>query len=64
MVRPFEAIPVFPRCQGSTSQWTLILFFFLRPHLWHVEVPKRGAELELQLQAYATAMVTLDLSHI
>ena len=29
-----------------------------------MEVPKLGTELELQLQAFATAMATLDLSHI
>ena len=38
-------------------------FFFLWPHLWHVEVPRLGVELELQLQIYATAMATVDLSH-
>ena len=46
------------------SVYLLILFFFFlcRPHLWHVEVPVLGAELELQLQAYTTAMATLDPS--
>ena len=40
-----------------------VLFFcFLGPHLCHMEVPRLGAEPELQLLAYATA--TLDLSHI
>ena len=29
-----------------------------------MEVPKPGIESELQLPAYATAMATLDLSHI
>ena len=37
-------------------------FFFLGPHLWHMEVPRVGVESELQLPAYATASVTLDLS--
>ena len=27
---------------------------FSGPHLWHMEVPKLGVELELQLLAYAT----------
>ena len=27
-------------------------FFFLRPHLWHMEVPQRKGKLELQLQDY------------
>ena len=29
--------------------------FFLQPHLWHMEVPGLGVDLELQLPAYATA---------
>ena len=29
-----------------------------------MEVPRLGVELELQLQAYATAKATLDLNHI
>ena len=40
----------------------IILFFvvvvvvcFLEPHLWHMEVPKLGVKLELQLPAYASA---------
>ena len=28
---------------------------FLGPHPWHLEVPKLGVELELQLPAYTTA---------
>ena len=39
-------------------------FFFLWPHLGHMEVPRLGAESELQLLAYATASATLDLSPI
>ena len=38
------------------------LFFFLRPHLWHMEVPRLGVELELQLPGYNTATATPDLS--
>ena len=44
-----------------------ILFFFfgfLGPHLRHMEVPRLGVQLELQLLAYATAIVTPDLSCI
>ena len=46
---------------------TLILcfpFFFLGPHLWHMEVPGLGVELELQLPAYTTVTATPDPSHI
>ena len=39
-------------------------FFFLRPHLQHMEVPRLGMKLEVQLQTYTTAIATLDLSHI
>ena len=31
-----------------------ISFFFLGPHPQHVEVPRLGIELELQLPAYTT----------
>ena len=39
-------------------------FFFLWPHLWHLEVPKPGIVSSLQLLAWATAMVTPDLTCI
>ena len=32
--------------------------------MWHIEVPGLGVELELQLLVYATAIATLDPSHI
>ena len=34
---------------------SFFLSFFLGPHLWHMEVPRLGFELELQLPATATA---------
>ena len=34
--------------------------FFLGLHLWHMETPWLGAELELQLLAYTTAMWNLS----
>ena len=45
---------------------TLFFFFFLGPHLWHVEVLRPGVESELQLPAYttATATATCDLSDL
>ena len=39
-------------------------FLFLGPHLQHMEVPRIGVELALQLQAYATATATTDPSGI
>ena len=44
-----------------------IFYLFWRgagAHPGHVEVPRLGEELELQLPAYATATATLDHSHI
>ena len=44
--------------------WVFLDFFFnfLGPHLRHMEVPRLGVKLELQLLAYVTA--TPDPSHI
>ena len=43
------------------------MLFFLGPHLQHMEVPRLGAESELQLLVYTTAMPDLsrvcDLHH-
>ena len=43
---------------------SLAFFFFLGPHLQHMEVPRLGVKLELQLPAYTTATATLDPSCI
>ena len=37
---------------------------FLRPHLWHMEVPRLEVELELQLPAYTTATAMQDPSRV
>ena len=44
----------------------LFLFYFalLGPHLWHMEIPSPGVQLELQLPACATATAVQDLSCI
>ena len=39
-------------------------FFFLGLHPQHIEFPRLGAESELLLLAYTTAIATLDLSHV
>ena len=39
-------------------------FFFLAPHPWHMEVPRLGVKLQLQLPAYTTVTATQDPSHI
>ena len=35
-------------------------FFFLWPHLWHLEVPRLGVKMELQLPTYTTATPNLS----
>ena len=38
----------------------ILIFCFLGPPPWHMEVPSLGVELELQLPAYSTATALLD----
>ena len=56
------------RRKGALSQpqcfVCLFVFVVLGPHLCHVEVPRLGVELELQLPAYTTATATLDLNRV
>ena len=33
----------------------IYIYCFLGAHLWHMEVPRLGVKLELQLPAYTTA---------
>ena len=48
----------------SSSSWFSFFSLFLGLHLQHVEVPRLGAESELQLPAYTTAITTQDPSHV
>ena len=41
-----------------------VFFFFLGLHMQHMEAPKLGAMLELQLPAYTTATATQDPSSV
>lgn len=41
---------------------SFLLFFFLQPHLRHMEVAGPGVKSELQLPASTTATATLDVS--
>ena len=53
--------------EGTPLLFYFILFFilfFLELHLGHMEVPRLGAESELQLLACATATATWGPSHI
>ena len=48
----------------SLSLSFFLFFVFSGPHLWHMEVPRLGVKLELQLLALTTAAATLDLSRV
>ena len=53
----------------SWDEWMKLIlsvfsFFLLGPHVQHMEVPRLGVELVLQLLAYATATATWDPSSI
>ena len=51
------------RAQEFSRSFLFFPFGFLGPHSQHMEVPRLGVVLELQLLAYATAITTPDLSH-
>ena len=42
----------------------VLFFFLLQAYLWHMEVPRLGMELKLQLLAYATGTAMPDLSQV
>ena len=50
-------------CLQATQNQS-IFFSFLQLHLWHMQVPGRGVQPELQLPANTTATATQDPSHI
>ena len=52
-----------PRPQGFPGK-DYFNFFFLGPHLWHMEIPRLRVKLEVKLPAYTTATIVCDLSHI
>ena len=47
---------------NKNSFYLFISLVILGPHPWHMEVPRLGVELELQLPAFATATATPDPS--
>ena len=49
-------------CLSSNNIFYFLLFFFRGPHPRHMEVPRLGAELELQLQAYSIVKAMQDPS--
>ena len=48
----------------SLSFYFLFIFCFLGPNPQHMDVPRLGVELELQLPAYATAIAMSDPSRL
>ena len=54
----------FPSKHAMWGGFFFFVFVFLGPHLWHMEAPRLGVELELQLPAYVTATATPDLSRV
>ena len=49
---------------GFPQIWRRFFFVFLGPHPLHMEVPRLGVELELQLPPFAIAIATQNLSLI
>ena len=61
-----NSLNLFLNAHTEMQQFFLFVlgFLFLRPHLWHMEVPRLGVELELQLPAYTTAIAMPDPSQV
>jgi len=57
------------KCYWNLVDWAkdskyFICLFVSGPHLQHMEVPRLGVELELQLLAYTTTTAMWDSSHV
>ena len=50
----------FSYCLVCLGNFLFVCFCFLGPYLQHVEIPRLGVKLELQLPAYATATAMQD----
>ena len=46
------------------SSFFFIIIIFEGPLPWHMEVPRLGVKLELQLLVYVTATATWNLTHV
>ena len=57
-----ELVLAFKRTFPGFVLYCFVLFLGLHPQ--HMEVPRLGVELELQLPAYTTVTATKDLSHV
>ena len=55
------------RVRGHSSKngtFFFLSFFFLGPHLWHMEIPRLGVKSELQLPVCARATAARNLSQV
>ena len=50
--------------EKGNQEFFFFFFFFLGLQMWHMEVPRLGVSLELQLPAHARATATPDPSHV
>ena len=60
----WPSVPWMQNPQIQRANYTILFYFifcFLGLHLWHMEVPRLGVQLELQPLAYATAIANQDL---
>ena len=55
---PPPDILVFFSLLGMNRLYSPFSFFFLGPHVLHMEIPRLGVDLERQLQAYTPAAAT------
>ena len=60
------AFPLFAQMPWRWLQFGFFFFFscFLGPHLWLMEFPRLGIQLELHMPAYTTATAISDPNHV
>ena len=62
-LKPRKGVPISQSYQAGKRQ-AFSFFFFLGPHLQHMEVPRLGVKSELQLSAYTTAPAMQNPSNL
>ena len=60
LVYTYKCINIYILVEKYIYKCSFVFFFLFRATLMHVEVPRLGVQLELQLLAYATATATQD----
>ena len=61
---PLPVSVLFPRASVPSFFPFFFFDFFLGPHQQHMEVPRPGIQMELQLPAYTTTIAMPDVSRI